>query len=86
MGDAPVELGRRVEQRVVGRRGGRGGGGGGAGRVGGAAERDGRAGAGRRGGVRRRPAEAAAAAGDQGARQVRRRAARGVRVPHCHVR
>jgi hypothetical protein len=86
VGDAPVELGRRVEQRVVGRRGGRGGGGGGAGRVGGAAERDGRAGAGRRGGVRRRPAEAAAAAGDQGARQVRRRAARGVRVPHCHVR
>ena len=80
VGDAPVELGRRVEQRVVGRGGGGRGGRGGAGRLGGAPERDGRAGAGGRG------AAEAAAAGDQGARQVRRRATRGPRLPHCHVR
>lgn len=90
-GDAPVELGWRVEQRVVGGGGGVGGRGR-EGRVGGAPERDGRAGA--RGGPRRwrrrrrrdgDPAEAAAA-GDQGAGQVRRRAARGRRLLHCLLR
>jgi hypothetical protein len=75
VGDAPAQLRRRVQQRVVGRRGGRG-----EARVGGPPQRDGRAGA---GGRRRRPA---AAAGDQGAGQVRRRAPRGPRLSHCHVR
>ena len=81
-GDAPVELGRRVEQRLVG--GGGCGGGGGEGRVGGPAERDGRAGQGQ--GGRRRGGRDAAAAGDQGAGQVRRRPPRGRRLLHCHLR